>query len=1089
MKQFYLFIFLVYSLHSFSQDFLWATKVNKTQSETTFLKSICTDNLGNVYGVGTFTDGSDFGIDTNNSSILTNSNVNGNGYLLKLDGNKNFVWVKQLPGLPTSVIIDSQGNVIVSGISTNSTIDLNPDPNLEQIVNNPTNNGGSYIIKLNNAGNLVFGDFYFGINSKTISTDLNNNIIITGSLSTSQSLNNVLFVKKINPQGNFIWQKNITGNNIHPHSIITNNNNEIFLKGNFFQDMTFNNINYSSSTYNDFIFKLNENGDAIWYIKLFNTTSGLNSSEDKSIGIDQDNNVYFLCNFVSNSTSNFTNTNLNLNSYFGSDCGIFKIDTYGNLIWHRQIIGDDQQKGFSIDVNNNTNTIGIILYINRFTYLDDTSNLIFPTSTNQYSSGLTIFFNNVGEYLNLLKTVNLSLNHASRLISTNNNEYFIGGTFGGLLDFDPSSNIYTMHSSYYDGFILKLGNCDTTTPLGDPNQVFCSSENPSISDLNPNSSIIKWYNSPTSSLPLQDSEPLINGQTYYAAKQVGNCQESNRLEVTVTINSSPISPLIQNQTFCQNDNATLSSLNVVGQNLVWYDSHLNIIPNTTLISNNEIYYVTQNSNGCESDKTTFIGVITSVPLPIVDLAQQFCIQDNATIASIPITGQNITWYDAASNGTVLPASTVLQDGETYYATQTVNGCESETIPVTVTIQNTAAPTGNNNQSFCSTANATLNEIVLAGTAITWYDSLNGNVILPNNTPLADGTTYYATQTVNGCESTLRLAVTISLINTLNATNYSESLCDAQNDGHEVLNLANYNTYLIGSAGNTFRYYTSENAAENEMSQEEIISFSNYNLTIGSQIIYVRIDSPNTCYQIVELELTLYSNPILNITDIMPICEGSSITITAGNGYNSYLWSTNETTPSIVVSQPGSYSVTVTENHGTLVCTTSKDFTVVQSNIGSISEIISSDWTDTENTITVLLSGSSTGDYEYSLDGIHYQESNVFNGLQSGLYTVYINDRNGCGEVKETVFLLMYPKFFTPNGDGYNDFWKIQFSENEPHLRVQIFDRYGKFIKELGSNTQGWDGTYLGKMLPSTDYWFTVTRENAKVYKGHFSLKR
>ena len=222
---------------------------------------------------------------------------------------------------------------------------------------------------------------------------------------------------------------------------------------------------------------------------------------------------------------------------------------------------------------------------------------------------------------------------------------------------------------------------------------------------------------------------------------------------------------------------------------------------------------------------------------------------------------------------------------------------------------------------------------------------------------------------------------------------------------------------------------------------------------------------------------------------MPICEGSSITITAGNGYNSYLWSTNETTPSIVVSQPGSYSVTVTENHGTLVCTTSKDFTVVQSNIGSISEIISSDWTDTENTITVLLSGSSTGDYEYSLDGIHYQESNVFNGLQSGLYTVYINDRNGCGEVKETVFLLMYPKFFTPNGDGYNDFWKIQFSENEPHLRVQIFDRYGKFIKELGSNTQGWDGTYLGKMLPSTDYWFTVTRENAKVYKGHFSLKR
>ena len=84
---------------------------------------------------------------------------------------------------------------------------------------------------------------------------------------------------------------------------------------------------------------------------------------------------------------------------------------------------------------------------------------------------------------------------------------------------------------------------------------------------------------------------------------------------------------------------------------------------------------------------------------------------------------------------------------------------------------------------------------------------------------------------------------------------------------------------------------------------------------------------------------------------------------------------------------------------------------------------------------------------------------------------------------------MYPKFFTPNGDGYNDFWKIKFSENEPHLMVTIFDRYGKFIKQFGSSSQGWDGNYLGEQLPSTDYWFVVTRENGKEFKGHFTLKR
>ncbi|KIX19932.1 hypothetical protein SY27_15505, partial [Flavobacterium sp. 316] len=147
------------------------------------------------------------------------------------------------------------------------------------------------------------------------------------------------------------------------------------------------------------------------------------------------------------------------------------------------------------------------------------------------------------------------------------------------------------------------------------------------------------------------------------------------------------------------------------------------------------------------------------------------------------------------------------------------------------------------------------------------------------------------------------------------------------------------------------------------------------------------------------------------------------------------------------------------------------------------------WNDDNNTITVLLTSNSEGDYDYSLDGINFQSSNTFNGLDNGEYTVHIRDKNGCGEVSGEVYLLMYPKFFTPNGDGYNDFWKIKFSENEPSLTIKIFDRYGKFIKQLGANSQGWDGNYLEKPLPSSDYWFIVTRENGKEFRGHFTLKR
>ena len=589
-----------------------------------------------------------------------------------------------------------------------------------------------------------------------------------------------------------------------------------------------------------------------------------------------------------------------------------------------------------------------------------------------------------------------------------------------------------------------------------------------------------------------NSGNLITGDYEIKVRNVSNCESSVVIGSIIAPNDYPV---INDFTITQPDCSNLLGQINITTIAEEYSFDNGITWTTNPISNNLIpndYYLRiKNSNGCISNSVIATVVpFTNFPVaPSLNSNPLFCIQDNVTLNDIQHTGQNITWYNAQTGGNVLPITTPLQNGVTYYASQTINGCESDRVAVSVTIQNTPAPTGNTNQSFCSTANATLNEIVVTGTAITWYDSLNGNVILSNNTPLADGTTYYATQTVNGCESVARFTVTISLINTLNATDYSQSLCDDMNNGFETINLTNYNSNLITSTGNAFSYYNSLNGAENEITSDEITNPTNYNLTVGNHVIYVRIDSPNTCHQVVEVELTLYSKAFLAINDIMPICEGSSITISAGNGYDDYLWSTGETSTSITIFQPGTYSVSVSENHGALVCTTTKTFTVVNSNIGTISQIISSDWTDNQNTISVLLNSNSEGDYEYSLDGITYQDSPIFTGLSNGEYTVYVNDKNGCGEVTENIYLLMYPKFFTPNGDGYNDYWKIKFSEYEPNLTIKIFDRFGKFIKQISPNSEGWDGTYLGHQAVSTDYWFTVTRQNGKEYKGHFSLKR
>jgi gliding motility-associated-like protein len=143
------------------------------------------------------------------------------------------------------------------------------------------------------------------------------------------------------------------------------------------------------------------------------------------------------------------------------------------------------------------------------------------------------------------------------------------------------------------------------------------------------------------------------------------------------------------------------------------------------------------------------------------------------------------------------------------------------------------------------------------------------------------------------------------------------------------------------------------------------------------------------------------------------------------------------------------------------------------------------------TITITVTGGNTV-YEYQLDDGAFQSSNVFTNVSSGSHTVKVNDVNGCTNLSQNVFIIGYPKFFTPNGDGYNDSWNLNGLSDQPLAKIYIFDRYGKLIKQISSVGEGWDGTYTGQIMPATDYWFTVEYSElstTKVFKSHFSLLR
>jgi gliding motility-associated-like protein len=157
------------------------------------------------------------------------------------------------------------------------------------------------------------------------------------------------------------------------------------------------------------------------------------------------------------------------------------------------------------------------------------------------------------------------------------------------------------------------------------------------------------------------------------------------------------------------------------------------------------------------------------------------------------------------------------------------------------------------------------------------------------------------------------------------------------------------------------------------------------------------------------------------------------------------------------------------------------------NIDFTYHIETSDWTYNDNSISVIVSGA--GDFEYSFDGINYGDDPHFGNLAIGEYQVFIRDKENCGRAVDNAVLMMYPKYFTPNNDGFNDLWNIKFSAREPEMQIAIFDRYGKLLHLMPGASMGWDGRYNDMAMPSSDYWFFVTRNDGKIHKGHFSLKR
>ncbi len=286
-----------------------------------------------------------------------------------------------------------------------------------------------------------------------------------------------------------------------------------------------------------------------------------------------------------------------------------------------------------------------------------------------------------------------------------------------------------------------------------------------------------------------------------------------------------------------------------------------------------------------------------------------------------------------------------------------------------------------------------------------------------------------------------------------------------------------------------------------------------NLT-NPQVIYARVDNDtldgtgadtSICFAVAELTLQVNPLPLFDLEDSYILCVDTNGTEVINvpvldTGLSeadySFEWSFNgtvlpgETGSSLTPSQGGLYSVTVTNN--ATGCQSSDSAEVIESAPPSLVATVTTQAFSDPHVIEAVATG--IGEYEYSLDGGPWQDSGIFTGVSAGEHVITARDRNGCGIATTEVLVIDYPLYFTPNGDGNHDRWNITGIDTQPSAKIYIFDRYGKLLKQLSPTGLGWNGTYNGNLMPSSDYWFTVlynepSTGERKEFKAHFTLKR
>jgi gliding motility-associated-like protein len=716
---------------------------------------------------------------------------------------------------------------------------------------------------------------------------------------------------------------------------------------------------------------------------------------------------------------------------------------------------------------------------------------------------------------------------------------------GGITGNTSSTTISNLATGTYNYTVTNANSCTLPSVRVDINPI-PNTITPTFSPITP----VCFGNS--ISLPLLSTNgvsgtwsPSFNPNvttTYTFTPNPGECATPTAIQVVI----KPIPSVIAtptSETICslQSTGISLSSA-ISGTTFSWTTTATDVSGDSSSTGNiisqvltatgtllgNVQYTITPTNNGCSGTPIIVSVIVTPKPTLTATAVSSSICSGSATainlVGSMPNT--NFSWNLIQNNvtgGSIGTGNVITQilntltntSGEAVYAiTPLVNGCRGITTtisiianPIPVAIINPSA-----GQTLCSgqtsaislsspvintNFNWTVNQTNLTGTSPGTGTAIAQplSVVLPS----LGTATYEVIPTSNGCIGTpVQVSVTVKPIPSFTAIPTQAPICSG--DSTSIV----LSSSLSGTALTWTVIQNGVTGALGDSGTSIIQVLETTGNAVGNAI-YTITPELNGCVGS-PMSVTVIVNPLPR-----PSLTGGNIcvdalgvaftTYTLNSGLNNtdytFQWFLNGvlqagSSSTFVASFAGNYSLIATNS--TTRCVSSSVFATVTSSLPATSISAVGSFAFDQNASIIVTVLDPNPNYQYALDYGALQFSNVFTNVNPGSHLVTVTDTNGCTNLSTNVFIIGYPTFFTPNSDGFNDYWNIIGLENQPTSNIFIFDRYGKFLKQISSKSLGWDGTYLGVLLPASDYWFTVEyieplTTDLKVFKSHFSLKR